>query len=248
MNPVEVFKLLSLYNKWKSINAAKGTVMSKIAQYLHLAVTLFGVLGVPQLAQKWLAEPGHTAIFTILVSISVLLHAILPSIFGGPTPNAQTAAKVSGGILLVLLCFTPCARGQVNNIYAGGGSYSVNASPAVAGTALYAHSLGNSGTYAFTAVDALPSTLKPFTVTSNIGAGVAQRVFTVGTLPVYMPTAAGISWSGTNTGWQWSGGALVGIKVKGNYYLMPSVRFLKSSVSGGTGYQPIFGLLFGWAK
>jgi hypothetical protein len=248
MNPVEAFKLLSLYDKWKSINAAKGTVMSKYAQYLHLAVTLCGVLGIPTLAHNWLAQPEHAVIFAVLVAISVLLHAICPSIFGGPTPDAQTAAKVSGGILLVLLCLAPCAHGQVQNIYAGGGSYSVNASPAVAGTALYAHSLGNSGTYAFTAVDALPSTLKPFTVTSNIGAGVAQRVFTIGTLPVYMPTAAGISWSGTNTGWQWSGGALVGIKVKGNYYLMPSVRFLKSSVSGGTGYQPIFGLLFGWAK
>jgi hypothetical protein len=248
MNPVEAFKLLSLYNKWKSINAAKGNFMTKIAQYLHLAVTLFGVLGVPQLCSGWLAQPGHTAIFTILVSISVLLHAALPSVFGGPTPEAQAAAKISPVILLMLLFMAPPAHAQFQNIYAGGGSYSVNASPSEAGTALYAHSLGSSGTYAFTAVDALPSTLKPFTVTSNIGAGIAQRVFTVGTVPVYMPTAAGISWSGTNTGWQWSGGALVGIRLTGNYYLLPSVRFLKSSVSGGTGYQPIFGLLFGWAK
>jgi hypothetical protein len=136
----------------------------------------------------------------------------------------------------------------VQNIYAAGASYSINASPSVAGTALYAHSLNSAGTYAFTVVDALPATIKPFTVTTNIGAGIAQKLFTLGKIPVYVPTAAGISWSGTNTGWQWSGGGLASIHVKGNYYLMPSVRFLKSSVSGGTGYQPILGLLVAWGK
>jgi len=156
--------------------------------------------------------------------------------------------KKTALVVLLTLLGAVAASAQVNNIYAAGGSYNINAAPSVAGTALYAHLLNGNGTYAFTAVDALPSTLKPFTVTSNIGVGVAQQLFTIGSVPVYVPTAAGISWSGTNTGWQWSGGALVGIKVKGNYYLMPSVRFLKSSVSGGTGYQPIFGLLFGWAK
>jgi hypothetical protein len=137
---------------------------------------------------------------------------------------------------------------ELQNIYAAGASYSINASPSIAGTALYAHSLNSTGTYAFTVVDALPATIKPFTVTTNIGAGIAQKLFTLGKIPVYVPTAAGISWSGTNTGWQWSGGGLASIHVKGNYYLMPSVRFLKSSVSGGTGYQPILGLLVAWGK
>ena len=138
---------------------------------------------------------------------------------------------------------------NITNLYAAGSSYSVNATPSVAGTGLYAHLISDgSGTYAFTAVDALPSTVRPFTVTTNIGAGIAQKIVSFGKATVYMPTGAGISWSGTNTGWQWNGGAVVTIPLKNGYYLMPTARFLKSSVSGGTGYQPIVGLLFGWGK
>ena len=156
--------------------------------------------------------------------------------------QAQSASQVLAGLGAEPVT-TP-----LQNIYAAGASYSTSATPAVAGTALYAHSLNAVGTYAFTAVDALPTALKPFTVTTNVGGGVAQKVYTIGGIPIYMPTAAGISWSGTNTGWQWSGGGLAAIHVKGSYYLMPSVRFLKSSVSGGTGYQPILGLLVAWGK
>lgn len=140
------------------------------------------------------------------------------------------------------------------NFYAAGVSYSINAVPAVAGTALYAHLLiGPSdsykgSTYAFTVVDALPNTLHPFTVSTNIGAGLAQKVFTLGKVPIYMPTAAGISFNGTNTGWQWNGGVLASIHIKGQYYIMPTARFLKSSVSNGSGYQPIIGVLFGFGQ
>jgi hypothetical protein len=137
---------------------------------------------------------------------------------------------------------------DVQNIYAAGVSYSVNASPAIAGTALYAHQVTDSGLYAFTAVDALPNTFKPLTVNTNIGIGVAQKVATLGRVPIYMPTAAGISWNGMNTGWQWNGGVLASIHIKNQYYLMPTVRFLKSSVSNGSGYQPIIGVLFGWGQ
>jgi hypothetical protein len=143
----------------------------------------------------------------------------------------------------------PAAPTAVQNFYAAGVSYSVNASPAVAGTALYAHILSaDTGTYAFTAIDALPNTVSPFTVSTNVGAGIAQKVFTLGKVPVYMPTAAGISFNGANTGWQWNGGVLASIHIKNQYYLMPTVRFLKSSVSNGTGYQPIVGVLFGWGQ
>ncbi len=137
----------------------------------------------------------------------------------------------------------------IQNLYAGGASYSVGASPAVAGTALYAHSINDgTGTYAFTVLDATPQTLKPFTINTNVGVGIAQKVMTLGKVPIFIPTSAGISWNGSNTGWQWNGGAtaLIPLSKKKNYYLMPTVRFLKSSVSGGTGYQPIVGLLFGW--
>lgn len=146
---------------------------------------------------------------------------------------------------------SPPAPTQIQNLYAAGASYNVGGSPAVAGTALYARNLNTGAsmpTFAFTSIDAVPNTVKPLTVTSNIGIGIAQEVATLGKFHVYLPTAAGISWSGGNTGWQWNGGALVSIPLPHSLYLMPSVRFLKSSVSNGTGYQPIIGLLLGWGQ
>ena len=201
----------------------------------NIANTLLAAAGVAVALAGAIAKDKNIGINppTLPTKVGMIVLMILAGSMLWPvSAQAQTVATPTG----------------VQNIYAAGASYSINASPAVAGTALYAHSLNSAGTYAFTAIDALPATLKPFTVTSNIGVGIAQKIFTLGSIPVYMPTAAGISWSGTNTGWQWSGGGLASIHVKGNYYLMPSVRFLKSSVSGGTGYQPIIGLLVAWGK
>ena len=255
MNPIQAIRILGLYEKFKSVEKEKGSFMAKISQYVHLLVTLCGVIGVPTLAQNWLSQSSHAVVFAVLVGVSVLLHAVSPSIFGGPTDQAQTAAGIAkAGVVLFCLAVVPnCfsqtpAPGNLQNLYAAGASYSVNAIPGVAGTGLYAHLIADTGTYAFTAVDALPNTVKPFTVTTNIGAGIAQKVTTLGKVGIYIPTAAGISWSGTNTGWQWNGGAAAAIPLKNGYYLMPTVRFLKSSVSGGTGYQPIIGMLLGWGK
>ena len=103
-------------------------------------------------------------------------------------------AVAAGAQRLNVGTLTPPAT-DVQNMYAAGVSYSVNATPAIAGTALYAHEVTDSGLYAFTAVDALPNTIRPLTVTSNIGVGVAQKVATLGKVPIYMPTAAGVSWS-----------------------------------------------------
>lgn len=141
-----------------------------------------------------------------------------------------------------------CSAQSVQNFYAAGVSYNNAAQPAIAGTALYAHAVGDSGTYAFSAIDAVPATLKPFTVTTNVGVGVAQKVVTLGSVPIYVPTAVGISWTGTNTGWEWNTGAMAVIHIKGSYTINPVIRVVKSSVSGGTGYQPIVGVLFGWGK
>lgn len=140
----------------------------------------------------------------------------------------------------------PAATGPAN-IYAAGISYNPGASPAIAGTGLYARQLIG-GTYAFTAIDALPATLKPFTVDTNISVGVAQKVATIAGVPIYVPTAAGISWSGKNTGWACSTGALAWIKIKGQWAIAPNVRVLKSSVSGGAGYGVVGGFLLGWGK
>ena len=159
---------------------------------------------------------------------------------------------------IVASCAAVDLRAQdVSNLYMAGGSYSAGATPAFAGSALYAHQVSADsapGMYAFTAIDALPNTVKPFTVTTNIAAGIAQRVATVGTIPIFLPTAAGISFTGTNTGWAWSTGAGALFKLpsksgdSGGWDVMPTVRVLKSSVSNGTGYQPIVGVLFGWGQ
>jgi hypothetical protein len=139
-----------------------------------------------------------------------------------------------------------------SNIYAGGISFNSSASPRIAGTGLYARLLSDgSGTYAFTVVDALPASVKPFTVTSNFSVGVAQKVFTIGKVPIFVPSSAGVSFTGSNTGWAWSTGGMASIKLpskSGNWRVFPNVRILKSSVSGGSGYQPVVGVLVGWGQ
>jgi len=159
--------------------------------------------------------------------------------------------------VLCVLCLSAAVLAQapapavspVVNIYAGGISFNGSGSPAIAGTGLYARLVSDgTGTYLFTVVDALPASLKPFTVTSNFGAGVAQKIVTIGKVPIFIPTSAGISYNGTNTGWAWSTGALASIRIKNNWRIFPNVRIVKSSVSNGSGYQPIVGVLFGWGQ
>lgn len=154
--------------------------------------------------------------------------------------------------LLFALPFMSHAQG-VNNLYMAGVSYNSNGNPQVAGTAMYAHQINTSGTYAFSVYDAMPNTVKPLTVTSNIGVGIAQKVLTIDGHDLFMPTSAGISYTGTNTGWSWSAGAGVPFKFRaaadgGAWYIMPIVRVVKSSVANGTGYQPIVTLTFGYGK
>jgi hypothetical protein len=136
-----------------------------------------------------------------------------------------------------------------SNLYAAGVSFNSTASPRIAGTGLYARLISDStGTYAFTVLDALPASISPFTVTTNMGVGVAQKLFTVGKVPIFVPTSAGISFNGTNTGWAWSTGAIASIRIKNNWRVLHNVRIVKSSVSNGAGYQPIVGVLFGWGQ
>jgi hypothetical protein len=162
-------------------------------------------------------------------------------------------------VIPALAAFTlvaaPAHAQSLSNLYAAGVSYNQSASPAVAGSALYAHALSpdTTGMFAFTAIDVLPNGTKPFTVSTNISAGVAEKLFSIAGHDVYVPTTAGVSFTGTNTGWAWSTGAAVPIKLNlkstnGSWYIVPIVRVLKSSVSNGTGYQPILGVLLGWGK
>jgi hypothetical protein len=149
--------------------------------------------------------------------------------------------------VLALLVFSFAAFSQgFQNFAAAGVSFQPGGTPSAAGTALYAKQASGVGTYAFTVTDALPTKFTPFTVTNNTSAGIAQRVVTVHGVEVFIPTAAGISYSGTNTGWSWSTGALALIPLKGNTRIAPNVRVVKSSVNGNSGYQLIAGVLFGW--
>jgi hypothetical protein len=153
-------------------------------------------------------------------------------------------------IALLLCLFTVAAFGQTlpTAIYAAGVSINPGGSPMVAGTGLAARLIADSGTYAFTAVDALPTTIRPFVVTTQVSGGIAQRIVTIGKVPIYVPTSAGISYSGTNTGWAWTTGAMAVVRVKGPWRVLPNLRLVKSSVSNGTGYQVIGGILIGWGE
>jgi len=157
----------------------------------------------------------------------------------------------------------PATPVPVNNLYALGSSYNNGASPAVDGTALYAHLVASNTsttstaagttvssypTYAFTALDILPAAKKPFTVSTNVSVGIAQQAFTFKTVNFFVPASAGITVTGSNTGWNWTGGVIADVPItKGgkptHFHFMPSVRWIKSSVSGGAGYQLIPG---GW--
>jgi len=155
--------------------------------------------------------------------------------------------------LLLLVCASVSLFAQVpdapSNVYAFGPSFNSSATAKVAGTALYARLLdSNSGTYEFNVVDILPNNTRPFTVTTNVGVGVAQKLFAIGRVPVFVPASVNLSVSGSNTGWGWSGGALAAIRLKNEWHLYPNFRVVKSSVSNGTGYQPILGVLVGWQK
>jgi hypothetical protein len=61
--------------------------------------------------------------------------------------------------------------------------------------------------------------------------------------------AEAISWQGDNIGWKWNFGLTAPIRYKQTaYFILPTVRVNKSTVSNGTLYQPIVGVLFGWGK
>ena len=124
-------------------------------------------------------------------------------------------------------------------------SASANVSQQFAGTAMYARAQNTAGTYAFTVLDAVPTSFTPFTTTTNLGVGVAQKLGTVGGFTAYGTAAAGPSWSGSNTGWNWTGGAIATHVLKGNWWYGLNARLVRSSVNQNSGNQYIFGVLFG---
>jgi hypothetical protein len=169
-------------------------------------------------------------------------------------PKKEKPVKRTLALVILALAATLASAQLPTNIYALGASWNQGASPQIAGTGLYARLVSaDSGTYAFTSLDLLPIAKNPFTVTTNIGVGVSQKALTIGSVNFYIPTSAGISITGTNTGWAWTGGVLGDYTIKKNgkpssLHIMPNVRYLKSSVSNGSGYQLVGGVLGGWGK
>ena len=158
-------------------------------------------------------------------------------------------------LLIGLLAFPVAVNAQLPaNLYAAGASYNSGASQPVAGNAMYAKLVSQSaGTYGFTMLDILPITTKPFTVSTNVSAGIAQKILNFQGVSFYAPTSAGISLTGSNTGWTWTSGILADYNIKKNgtataFHVMPNVRWLKSSVSNGSDYQLIGGLMVGWGS
>src|SRR5574337_159464 len=91
--------------------------------------------------------------------------------------------KLATKLLIISLFTSFITLGQITNNgpsdFVGAGiSYSPGATPPIAGSGLYAHRLTDTNsTYAFTVIDALPTTLKPFIVTTQVAAGIAQKVY-----------------------------------------------------------------------
>lgn len=93
MNPVKEFKLYRLWQKAQAIAKEKVSMNTKVTQYVLLAATLAGTLGVPALAIGWLHS--HVAVYTGFVAAAIMLHAILPSIFAAPSAADQQATGFS---------------------------------------------------------------------------------------------------------------------------------------------------------
>lgn len=223
----------------------------------NYVTTIIGLLGLLLFAFNTFGTLIPAQFHDLANMAAVIIQAValtLAKDSNKPTDNIPAPTKLVAVLLMVGLAvaFSPVAAHAQTlpaNVYAVGVSGAPSASPAVAGTFMYAHSVTSSaGTYAFTVADILPNTSEPFTVTTNIGAGVAQKVATIASIPVYIPTSAGISLNGSNTGWAWSTGGMAVITFKNNWYIMPNIRVVKSSVANGTGYQPIIGLMFGWGQ
>jgi hypothetical protein len=229
----------SLFSHWSTYAGVFGAIIAFLTPSINAYIA---------------AHPNATA--------GVLLAAVLAAYHASAPKDSDALKQIAAGaksialIVCSLVVLSIASRAQTSpaplqNLYAAGVSWNQAGSPSIAGTALFAHLVNDgSGTYAFGVYDALPQNTKPFTVTSNVGAGIAQQIFKIGNTPVFIPTSAGISFSGPNTGWAWSTGVGVPIKFKStsNWYAMPTVRVVKSSIANGTGYQLIPTIMIAWGK
>ncbi len=219
----------------------------------------------PTLVAFWAFSPDFRGyVLHLYVLLPAWAHefgtaVVIPAIaFWKVRKNREQQQNGSNGLrvpclVFALLTLAPVSvhAQQLKTLYAGGVSWSPGASPAFAGTVLAATQVSPDtapGTYGFTAIDILPSTMKPFTVSTNVALGMARKLFTVGNYTVYSPLAAGFSLTSTNAGWNWSTGGCADVPLKNGFGLMPCVRVLKSNVGNGSGYQLMPSVLLRWGK
>jgi len=79
---------------------------TKIGQWVTLAVSLIGTLGVPAFATSYVH--AHLTFYSVLVGLAIVLHAIFPSIFSAPVASSSTTAKVIALLAVGLLCGSVC--------------------------------------------------------------------------------------------------------------------------------------------
>ena len=174
----------------------------------------------------------HLVVFAAFVALALSLPPVAQAqaLPPAPTPNLPT------------------------NMYAFGLSYNNGAKPSIAGTASYSRLVSASlGTYAFTILDILPVSFSPSVVTTNLGVGVAQKVLTINGVNFFIPVSTGLTVTGPNTGWNWTGGGLADYNVKKagvptNWHIQPNVRFVRASVNNVAQYQLIFGGQLAWGQ
>ncbi|MGA9068959.1 MAG: hypothetical protein WB424_01815 [Terracidiphilus sp.] len=105
---------------------------AKIVHWITLGLSLSGAVGAPAYAQGWVSS--HALIYTIFVGVAIVLHAMLPALFGAPSDAAKQATgfgKVGVILLAVGLSMvatrpgqaqsaTPAATAQVAVVFTGG--------------------------------------------------------------------------------------------------------------------------------
>jgi len=149
--------------------------------------------------------------------------------------TAVASAQVTPG--------APTLTSLPNNIYAFGPTFNPNATPVISGTAFYGRKLDDKGTYAIAGMDIMTGSTAPFTVTSNPFTGVAQQFYSSGRLHVFATPSAGLSYSGTNTGYSYALGGLIVYDLSPSYALGFGGRAFKSNISN-SGYEPAVSLEF----
>jgi len=101
MNLAQIVKMDLLLNRISNVLKEDATMQVKIPQLVTLVCTLLGTLGAPTLMNTQVH--AHLGLYTGLVAAAMILHALLPSIFGAPSAADQQATGMSNKAGLFLL-------------------------------------------------------------------------------------------------------------------------------------------------